>query len=390
MKVFSAPRLLVGDRLTGPASVVVEDGRVVRLGTAPPSVPAGAEHVQLGEGILTPGLVDLQVNGAFGIDLAVADTAGWAEVARGLARRGVTAYQPSFVTAPVRALRAALDRVTALRPALAAPGLARVLGVHLEGPFLSPVRAGAHDPTHMVAPTPAALGELLRGDGPDPTLTMVTIAPELPGAIEAVRRLRVCGVVVSVGHSDATAEQTAAAADAGATMVTHIFNAQRGLDHREPGVAGHALDDGRLHVGLIPDLRHVSASVCRLVMSAAAGRVALVSDATAAACMPPGRYTLGGRPIEVGPSGLPQAAEGAFAGSAVCLDEGVRRLAGAGLGLAAVLTAATRVPADALGRRDVGRLAPGAYADLVWWSDDLRVLRTWIGGEPCDGGAGPG
>lgn len=381
MKLLCAPRLLVGDRIIGPGSVAVDGGRVVEIGSAPPAAGGGAEHIRLPDGLLTAGMVDLQVNGGFGIDLAIAGPSGWGQLARRLPRHGVTAFQPTFVTAPIAELQAAVGRAAAARPALRPPEHARILGVHLEGPFLSPERPGVHDPALMLLPTAKALDTLLANGGQ--AVTMVTLAPERRGGIEAVRRLRAAGVVVSVGHSDATAAQVSAAADAGATMVTHIFNAQRGLGHREPGVAGQALDDSRLHIGLIPDLLHVCAPVCRLVMAVAGDRVALVSDATAAAGMPPGRYSLGGRRVEVTGDGPPRDADGTIAGSALCLDRGVRNLVGAGCDPAAVLTAATRVPADVLGRRDLGRLAVGTHADLVWWGEDLRVRRTWIGGELC-------
>lgn len=379
MKVISAPRLLVGGRLTGPASVVVENGRVSEIRSTPPL--AANEHIQLAEGVLTAGLVDIQVNGSFGVDLAGADQAGWAHVATCLPAHGVTAFQATFITAPVATLAAGLRSAAGIRRHLGQPGHARVLGIHLEGPFLSPKRHGVHDPTLMMPPTTPDLDTLLTATPDEHTLTMVTLAPEHDGGIEAVRRLADAGVVVSVGHSDATAAQARAAADAGATMITHIFNAQRGLAHREPGVAGQALDDPRFYVGLIPDLLHVSPTVCRLVMTVAGGRVALVSDAMAAAGMPPGRYQLGGQMIEVTDEGLPRNADGTIAGSSLCLDQGVRNLVDSGCEQDAVLDAATRVPADVLGREDLGRLAPGAHADLVWWSDDLHVRRTWIGGE---------
>lgn len=378
MKIVSAPRLLVGGRFTGPASLLIEDGTIAEI-DATGSLD-GAEHVRFADGFVTAGLVDIQVNGGFGVDLAAADETGWAHLAHCLTAHGVTSFQPTLITAPVGELRAAVRRAAKVRPTLDAPGFARVLGVHLEGPFLSPSQAGVHDPALMRPPTRRALDALLTGDVAE-ALTMMTLAPELDGGIDAVRRLAAAGTVVSVGHSDATAEQTRAAADAGATMVTHIFNAQRGLQHREPGVAGQALDDDRYYIGLIPDLLHVAPSVCRLVMSVAAHRVALVSDATAAAGMPPGRYELGGQVLDVSNEGLPRNADGRIAGSALCLDVGVRNLVQVGCDPADVLDAATRVPADVLGRVDLGRLAPGAQADLVWWSEDLRIRRTWIGGE---------
>jgi N-acetylglucosamine-6-phosphate deacetylase len=191
---------------------------------------------------------------------------------------------------------------------------------------------------------------------------------------------------VSVGHSDATASQVAAAADAGARMVTHLFDAQRGLHHREPGVVGQALTDHRLTSGLIVDLCHVSPAACAIAFAAAPGRICLVTDAAAAAGMPPGRYVLGGQPMELPPDGTaPVRPDGTLAGSALRMDQAVANAVAVGLGLAEAVAAASRIPADLIGRPDLGRLAPGAAADLAWLSDDLRTRAAWVGGAQVYG-----
>jgi len=375
--VISAPRVVAGGRVLTPGTVVVEGDRIAEVRPGRPG--GGGDHLRLEHGVLTAGLVDLQVNGYGGVDLAGADPEGWASVARELTATGVTSFLPTFITAPVDALAADLARARAAR-AHGSQG-ARILGVHLEGPFLSPARRGAHDPRAMLDPAPEAVDRLVQaGQG---ILALMTLAPERDGGIAAVERLVRAGVVVSVGHSDARAAAVAAAADAGARMVTHLFNAQRGLHHREPGVAGQGLADPRLTLGLIADLEHVHPLVCRLVMAAAHGRVALVTDATAAAGMPPGRYRLGGELVELPEQGPPVRADGTIAGSALRLDRAVANLAGLGVGLADAVAAATRVPADLLGRTDLGRLVPGALADLAWLDDDLRALATWVGGMPA-------
>ena len=378
MPIISAPRMLVEGQLSGPASVVVEGDGIVDVVEGRPTT----DHLGLDEGFLTPGLIDLQINGCFGVDLVDASTEGWLAVASGLPVTGVTAFQPTFITAPVDRLLVGIKAAAEAYPTLASsPGAARSLGIHLEGPFLSPLQAGVHDVSFM---HPASADDLdaLLAPGVVDLISMVTLAPELPGALDAIRRLREHGIVVSIGHSDATGRQVQAAVGAGAGMVTHIFNAQRGLGHREPGVAGQALADPGLTVGLIADLHHVAPQICTIVMHAARGRVALVTDAVASAGMPPGSYELGGQQISISPGeGFARRLDGTIAGSSLSLDVAVRNLVGIGIDPADVLEAATRVPADVLGRSDLGRLAPGACADLVWWSDDFTPLRVWIGGR---------
>jgi N-acetylglucosamine-6-phosphate deacetylase len=380
--IISAPRVLVGGELVGPAGVVVEGDRIVDVVRGRPD--DSPDHMALPSGVLSPGLVDLQINGCFGVDFISAAEHDWHTVASLLPATGVTAFQPTYTTAPIETLVGGLDRAAAARVRLAGPGHARLLGVHLEGPFLSPAQPGVHPREHMRHPTDALLDAILADEGERAILTMLTLAPELPGAVAAVRRLTEAGIRVSLGHTDATADEVRAATDAGACMITHIFNAQRGLGHREPGVPGQGLADSRLTVGLIADLMHVAAEICSVVMQAAAGRVALVTDAIAAAGMPPGRYELGGTLVDVPLDGLPRNAAGAIAGSTLTLDRAVRNVVGIGLPAAAALVAATRIPADVLGRRDIGRLERGTCADLVWWSDDLRPLRTWIGGTEVE------
>jgi N-acetylglucosamine-6-phosphate deacetylase len=327
--------------------------------------------------VLVPGLVDLQVNGYYGVDLADGDPEGWALVARRLPETGTTAFLPTFITAPVPTLAAAVRSAAKTTEAVTAG--ARVLGVHLEGPFLSPARAGAHRPDWIVPPSPGAVAELLEAG--QRVLRLMTLAPEADGALAAIGTLTEAGVVVSMGHSNATAAQVAAGADAGARMVTHLFNAQRGLHHREPGVVGQALTDQRLTSGLIVDLSHVSAAACAIAFAAAPGRICLVTDAAACAGMPPGRYLLGGQPVDLPPGGgAPVRPGGTLAGSALRMDHAVGNAVGVGLGLPEAVAAASRIPADLIGRPDLGRLAAGAAADLAWLGDDLRAKAAWVGG----------
>ena len=378
MTLIAAARVILavpGSSTLERGYVAVSGGQITEVGAGPP--PRDPD-VLLADGVLMPGLVDLQVNGYYGVDLADADPAGWARVASRLPETGTTAFLPTYITAPVGELAEALR--SARKIAAGAPAGARILGVHVEGPFLSPARAGAHRRDWIVPPSPGAVAELLAaGQG---VLRLVTLAPEADGAMAAVAALVAAGVVVSVGHSDATARQVADAAGAGARMVTHLFNAQRGLHHREPGVVGQALTDQRLSSGLIVDLAHVAAPVCAIAFAAAPGRICLVTDAVACAGMPPGRYLLGGQPVDLpAGGGAPVRQDGTLAGSALRMDVALANAVGVGLGLAEAVAAATRIPADLIGRPDLGRLAPGAAADLVWLGDDLRTRATWVAGE---------
>ncbi len=364
-------------QVLAPGYVEIRGGLITQLGSGRPHrVP----DLELADGLLLPGFVDLQVNGYFGTELSAAGADGWATVARRLPQTGTTAFLPTFITAPLDRLRRSLLAAATIVTGLPDGG-ARVLGVHVEGPFISPERSGAHDKTWIIPASPAAVEALLlAGAG---VLKLITLAPETDGALAAVERFTGAGVGVSVGHSDATAAQVAAAATAGARMVTHLFNAQRPLHHREPGVVGQALTDGRLTSGLIADLHHVSGSACALAFAAAPGRICLVTDAAACAGMPPGSYLLGGEPIELPPGdGVPPVrADGTLAGSALRMDVGVANMVAAGISLPTAVAAASRVPADLVGRPDLGRIAPGAAADLTWVGDDLRTKATWIRGE---------
>ena len=382
------PATAVGPRELSPGFVRIHDGLIAELGNG---APPGAPDVALDGGVLVPGLIDLQVNGYFGADMATADAGQWATVVRRLPETGTTAFLPTFITAPVHKIASALRRTAEVVPGL--PLGARVLGVHVEGPFISSRYRRAHDPEWIIDPLPEAVNEIA-GAAPG-LLRLMTLAPERDGAIAAIRRLSSAGVLVSLGHCEATAAQVAAAADAGARMVTHLFNGQPGLNHREPGVVGQALADPRLTSGLIADLHHVAAQVCKIVFNAAPGRIAIVTDAASCAGMPPGRYQLGGQPIELAPGeGVPPARlDGTLAGSALRMDTGVANMVASGVDLVDAVAAATRVPADLIRRSDLGRIAPGAAADLAWLGEDLRAHATWVAGElaySTGGDVGPG
>jgi N-acetylglucosamine-6-phosphate deacetylase len=371
----SADRALVGDVLLPEgrrrAGLVIRSGRVAEVVPDPRDgdLPAGRRAVG---GLVAPGFVDLQVNGAFGEDVGT-DPGALAAISRALPRTGVTAYLPTAISWPAEryaGLFEAVDRA-------AAPG-ARILGVHLEGPFLAPSRSGAHDPANL---RPVDLGELreLLGSG---HVRVMTLAPELPGALDAIELIAGAGAAASAGHTEATHDDVVRAAGAGLTLGTHLFNAMSPLRHREPGAVGALLADRRLRTGLIADGVHVHPAAVRIAYAAkGAEGIALVTDAMQAAGMPDGVYELSGRAVIV-EDGAARLEDGTLAGATVTMDEAVRRAAGfLGIGLEAAIRMATRTPAEALGLDRLGRIAPGAEADLVLLGPDGAVEETLVAGE---------
>jgi N-acetylglucosamine-6-phosphate deacetylase len=338
-----------------PGDLAIEDGVVVGAGLAGGVAAPGS-------GIAVPGFVDLQVNGFGGVDFAVADADGYRRAGAALLETGVTAFQPTLITAPEDELVASLAEVPA-----AAIG-PRVLGVHLEGPFLSPRRMGAHPAAARRDPD-LDLAERLLDAGP---VAYMTLAPELPGALELVDFLLARGIVVSCGHTDATAAEAGAAFDRGARTVTHLFNAMRPLAHRDPGIAGAALTPDDVVVQLILDGVHLSEETARLAWKAAAGRLALVTDAI-------GGTRLGNDDVEV-VGGVARRADGTIAGSVATMPEAVRRLHALGATLEQAVAAATSVPARVLGRADVGVLRVGGPADVVVLDDRLEIRSVHAAG----------
>jgi N-acetylglucosamine-6-phosphate deacetylase len=350
----------VSGGLVVPGDVEIDSGRIVRLGAASAN----------GRGYAVPGFVDLQVNGFAGVDFAAADAAAYDRAGEALLETGVTSYLPTMITAAEESLLAALAELPA------AGAGARILGVHLEGPFISPERLGTHPRAARRDPDRALLERLLDA-GP---VRLVTIAPELPGALELIDVLHERGVTVSLGHTNATLEEAEAAFGRGVRTVTHLFNAMRPLAHRDPGIAGAALARDDVIVLLIVDGVHLAPATAQVVWRAAAGRVALVTDAMAGAGQEDGRYVLGGVEVEVA-DGTARNAEGNLAGSVLTMPEAVRNLHALGATLAAAVEAATAVPARILGLEDAGLLAPGAPADVVVLDDNLEVERVLLGGE---------
>jgi N-acetylglucosamine-6-phosphate deacetylase len=329
--------------------------------------------------LVVPGFVDLQCNGAAGVDITTEPEGLW-DVAAALPRWGVTAWLPTIVTAPatmraraLETLRSGPRRWSGERP-FAVP-----LGLHLEGPFLAPERRGAHPAEHLRSPDPALVAD--EGWSRQAGVALVTLAPELPRALDVVGDLVAAGVVVSAGHSSASADQATMAIDAGITAVTHLFNAMGPLHHRDPGLAGVALTDERVRVGAIADGLHLHPAAVALAARALGERLCLVTDAVAALGMPAGRVPLGVLEAFATADGV-RLADGTLAGSDLSLDRAVRNLmAFAGVSLPTALSAVTASPAGLLGHDDRGVIGPGAVGDLVLLDPAGEVVATVIGGR---------
>jgi N-acetylglucosamine-6-phosphate deacetylase len=318
-------------------------------------------------GVAVPGFVDLQVNGYAGVDFLAASRADYERAGEALLEGGVTAYQPTFITAPEETLVAALREV---------PDTPQVIGAHVEGPFLSPERLGTHPAVDRRDPDLELLRRLLDAG----RITQYTLAPELPGAEALVAELLDRGIVVAAGHTNATAEEAHAAFDLGVSTVVHLFNAMRPFRSRDPGIAGVALTRPDVSVQMIVDGHHLSDETVRLIWAAAAGRAALVTDAMAGAGLSAGSYQLGAVEVEVA-DGVPMRGDGVFAGTVLTMHDAVRNLHGLGVPLSAAIGAATVVPARIIGRPDLGVLEPGARADIVVLDDRLDIAQVIAGGN---------
>ena len=328
-------------------------------------MPAGSR------GLAVPGFIDVQINGFNGVDFAQADMDDYRHVARALAATGVTSFQPTLISLPPDDIISALERLDP--PAVTD---ARVLGMHLEGPFLSRVRCGAHDPTNMVRPS-VVLVERFLAAGP---VTYMTIAPELQGAHDVIEVLVARGVTVALGHTDGDSAAAHAAFDRGARGVTHIFGAQRPWHHRDPGVSGAALARRDVFVTAIVDGVHLAPETVRLAANAASERFVLITDAIAAAGRPDGTYRLGDRAVILD-QGACRLEDGTLAGSALTMDRALRNMIELGFPPPFAIGAATAAPAALIRQPDLGTLRPGTVADICILDDSFEVIRTLASGS---------
>lgn len=361
--------------------VLIDDGRIASISSrAAAELPSGAQHIDFGDSVLAPGLIDIHIHGGVGYDVMQNDESGRAAFERFLVQHGVTSYYPTTVTASLNETLRALEylaRAVEQAEKGAAPQRARPLGVHLEGPFLSHLRRGVHPPERLVTPDIKTFDRFWQAA--QGRIRVMTIAPELPGALEVIAEANRRGVCVSIGHSDATLEQAKAGITAGARHATHTFNAMRPLGHRDPGIAGEVLSSATISADIIADGIHVHPAMVQVFLKAkSSDRAVLITDATAATGMPEGQYMLGSLEVEVR-NGM-CLHDGKLAGSVLTLDRAVRNaMQFAGFDLQQAVRIASLNPARAV-QADRGTLQAGDPADLVVLSPSGEVKATILNG----------
>ncbi|MBZ5683247.1 MAG: N-acetylglucosamine-6-phosphate deacetylase [Acidobacteriia bacterium] len=383
--VFTASRLYTPLEEVERPVLFIEDGTITEVTSrSNKDIPGNASVVDLGDAVIAPGFLDIHIHGGAGLDVMLASPAELPRLGQFLATHGVSGYFPTTVAAPLDHTCAALERLAnAIDAAQSRTNddyvQARPLGIHLEGPFLSHKRRGVHPPEYLVAPTIDVFDRLwqaARGH-----VRMLTIAPEIPGAMEVIAEAARRNVCVSIGHSDAELPIAQNAVKAGARHATHTFNAMRPLDHRDPGIIGEVLTDNQITADIIVDGIHVAPTVVQLFLQAkGVDRAVLITDAISATGMPDGRYKLG--PIEVEVKDGKCTSGGSLAGSVLTMDRAVRNVTQfARWSLKDAVRAATLNPARAAGLERQGQLVAGAEASFTVLSPAGEVRKTIVRGR---------
>jgi N-acetylglucosamine-6-phosphate deacetylase len=383
--IIHAARALTPHEEIRDAAVVIEDGRITSIAPrAEIAAPAGSKEISARDATLVPGFVDVHVHGAGGYDVMSSTEESLSTIASTVARHGTTSLVATTVTAPPDETRRCLEDISRyiLSPTnRSADATAEILGIHLEGPFISPARRGVHPAGAIAKPSVALLDRYLEAAAG--TAKILTLAPEIPGALELVERGYAKGLVVALGHTDATYEQAQTAIFRGARHAVHVFNAMRPFSHRETGVLGAILVDPSVTAEIIADGVHVDDPAIKLLLAAkGTDLVLLVSDGTAATGMRDGSYRLGTFDVTVS-DGVCRNREGKLAGSTLTLDRAVQHMVRLGVPVIEAIRMATFNPARRIGlEKKKGMLASGADADIVLLTPELKIANVFVRGNP--------
>ena len=381
--LLTAAALVLPESVVNDAWLLIEDGTVHSFGTRGDGLPQHSEHHDLPGALLAPAMLDIHVHGAANHDVMEGTAEGVSHVSRFLAARGVGAFLPTTVTASVDDTLRALEGLATL---IETPGSiegATPLGVHLEGPFISHAKRGVHPRTLLQPPSIELFDRFWQASRG--TIRLMTVAPELPHALDLIQHATALGVRISLGHSDATAAETQAGVAIGGVSATHTYNAMRGLDHREPGMLGAVLDDGSLYAEIIADGIHVQPIAIRIYWrSKGPSRAILITDGMSATGMPNGRYRLGSFDVDVADGrATATGSPGVLAGSVLTMDRAVHNFAAfTGAPLATVTRLATTNPATLAGFAQThGAIAAGRRADIIAFSPEGQLVATCIAGR---------
>jgi N-acetylglucosamine-6-phosphate deacetylase len=374
-------RIFTSQREIRDGVLIVEGARISAVGARSEiTVPANAKRIEARGITLVPGFVDVHVHGAGGHDVMESTSAALEAVASMLARGGTTSFLATTVTAAPDALcqsAAGIAKYIAAQTSSNSAGAnprAEILGIHFEGPFISPVRRGVHPVEWIAAPSLSLFARMVESAAG--TARILTLAPEIPGGLELVDAVRTAGIVAALGHTDATYERAMDAIAHGASHAAHVFNAMRPFSHRDTGVLGAVLTSPRVTAELIADGVHVDEAAMKLLLNAKPGKVILVSDGTAATGMPDGKYRLGNFDVQV-TGGVVRSSEGKLAGSALTLDRALRNIVALGIPLDESIRMLTLYPAKLLGLESrKGTIAAGADADLVFLDSNLEISKV--------------
>ncbi|ASJ16515.1 N-acetylglucosamine-6-phosphate deacetylase [Thermococcus chitonophagus] len=372
--ILTNAKIYTPTEVIAPGTIVIEDGIIKQIMEG--KVKDG---IDLEGKIVAPGFIDTHIHGCYGFDTNNGESLRFQKMSKMLVRHGVTSFIPTTVTDSHENLLRISREVGKIIEEYKGDGGARILGLHLEGPYINPKKKGAQNPEYIRKPDFGEFMEYWKASNGN--IREITIAPEVEGAIEFIENVTRLGVIVQLGHTNATYEEAKRAIIAGASKATHLFNAMRGIHHREVGVVGACLESENIYLEMICDLIHLSPQIIRLVYKLAGPyRITLVTDAISATGLPDGRYTLGGLDVIV-QGGICRLLDGTLAGSTLTMDKAIKNLVNIGIPLRDALIMASYVPAKAIGESDIGILRPGYRADFVVLDNNLTVVQTYINGR---------